>query len=73
LGAVPFWVQTDPNQAEPYKDSEPPLARRPYVACVTHGTRTVPYTALIIKGARESTLLGWKIPRAQSNKSEHKR
>ena len=29
--------QTDPNQAEPYKDSEPPLARRPYVARVTHG------------------------------------
>ena len=31
-------LQTDPNQAEPHKDSEPPLAHRPYVACVTHGT-----------------------------------
>ncbi len=37
---------TDPNQAEPHKDSEPPLARGPYVARVTHGARAVPYRVL---------------------------
>ena len=35
--------QTDPNQAEPCKGSEPLLARRPYVARGTHGARTVPH------------------------------
>ena len=37
--AIPFRIQTDPNQPESYEDSVPPLARRPYVARVARGDR----------------------------------
>ena len=50
---IPPETDPNPNQAEPYKDSEPPLARRPCVARATHGARTVSYrkhTVLIIRG-----------------------
>ena len=33
--------QTDPNQAEPCRDSEPPPAHRPYAACVADTWHTV--------------------------------
>jgi hypothetical protein len=35
--------QTDPNQAKQCKDSDPPLARRPYVVRVTCGSRAASY------------------------------
>ena len=73
--------QTDPNQAEPHKDSEPPLARRPYAARVADGARTVTYrqTArrnrfiiILIKGSGRASLPVGKIPRAHSHQNPPK-
>ena len=50
---------TDPNQAEPHKDSEPPLARSPYVARVSLSIQAVAYLPVeYSSGARNGDRYG---------------
>ena len=60
-------TQTLPNQAEPHKDSDLPLARRPYVARVTRGARTVPHRK------RPRTRHAPRAPRAKPTSKERNR